>query len=97
MLTKKINLRLQFTLASPERQMIGKKTSALISLDFSCDILVVGSEFGINIMKNMDPPCLESTVQANNGGVMLWGKFSWHILGHLMPAEQHLNATALVL
>ncbi len=41
----------------------------------------------------MDPSCLVSTVQAG-GGVMVWGIFSWHTLGPLVPIEHHLNATA---
>ncbi len=41
----------------------------------------------------MDPSCLVSTVQAG-GGVMVWGIFSWHILGALVPIEHRLNATA---
>ncbi len=41
---------------------------------------------------SMDPSCLVSTVLA--GGVMVWGIFSWHTLGPLVPIEHHLNATA---
>ncbi len=33
-------------------------------------------------------------VQAGGGGVMVWGIFSWHILGPLVPIEHRLNATA---
>ena len=40
----------------------------------------------------MDPSCLVSMVQA--GGVMVWGIFSWHTLGPLVPIGHHLNATA---
>ncbi len=40
----------------------------------------------------MDPSCLVSTVQA--GGVMVWGIFSWHTLGPLVPIEHRLNTTA---
>ncbi len=40
----------------------------------------------------MDPSCLVSTVQAGGGGVMVWGIFSWHALGFLVPIEHHLNA-----
>ncbi len=40
----------------------------------------------------MDPSCLVSTVQA--GGLMVWGIFSWHTLGLLVPIEHCLNATA---
>ncbi len=42
----------------------------------------------------MDPSCLVSTVQAAGGGVMVWGIFSWHILGPSVPIEHCLNATA---
>ncbi len=43
--------------------------------------------------ESMDPSCLVSTVQAGGGGVMVWGIFSWHTLGLLVPIEHHLNAT----
>ncbi len=44
---------------------------------------------------SMDPSCLVSTVLAGGGGgVMVWGIFSWHTLGPLVPIEHHLNATA---
>ncbi len=42
----------------------------------------------------MDPSCLVSTVQAGGGGVIVWGMFSWHTLGPLVPTEHCLNATA---
>ncbi|MDF4304838.1 transposase [Vibrio parahaemolyticus] len=42
----------------------------------------------------MDPSCLVSTVQAAAGGVMVWGIFSWHTLGPLVPTEHGLNTTA---
>ncbi len=41
----------------------------------------------------MDPSCLVSTVQAGDGGVMVWGVFSWHTLGPLVTIEHRLNAT----
>ncbi len=44
--------------------------------------------------ESMDPSCLVSTVQAAGGGVMVWGIFSWHTLGPLVPIEHRLNATA---
>ncbi len=44
--------------------------------------------------ESMDPSCLVSTVQAGGGGVMVWGIFSWHTLGPLVPIEHHLNDTA---
>jgi len=42
----------------------------------------------------MDPSCLVTTLQAGGGGVMVWGKFSWHTLGPLVPIGHCLNATA---
>ncbi len=41
--------------------------------------------------ESMDPSCLVSTVQAG-GGVIVWGIFSWHTLGILVPIEHRLNA-----
>ncbi len=37
----------------------------------------------------MDPSCLVSMVQAAGGGLMVWGIFSWHILGSLVPIKRH--------
>ncbi len=42
----------------------------------------------------MDPFCLDSKVQAGGDGVMVWGIYSWHILGPLVPIEHCLKATA---
>ncbi len=44
----------------------------------------------------MNLTCLVSTVQAAAGGVMVWGIFSWHTLGPLVPIEHRLklNTTA---
>ncbi len=47
--------------------------------------------------ESMDPSCLVSMVQAGCGGIMVWGVFSWHTLGLLVPIEHCLNATAWVL
>ncbi len=44
--------------------------------------------------QSMDPSCLVSMVQAAGGGVIVWGIFSWHTLGPLVPIEHHLNTTA---
>ncbi len=41
----------------------------------------------------MDPSCLVSTVQDAGGGVMVWGVFSWHTLGSLVPIKHRLNTT----
>lgn len=46
----------------------------LTSLNFSCDIQVVGSELGIN---NIDPSCFLSMVQAAAGGLMVQEIFFW--------------------
>ncbi len=43
--------------------------------------------------ESMDPSCLVSMVQAGGGGVLVWGIFSWHTLGSLVPIEHCLNAT----
>ncbi len=50
-----------------------------MSLDFCCDIQMVGSEFGVNNMKAW----IVSTVQAGGGGLMVWVIFSWHTFGPL--------------
>ncbi len=39
--------------------------------------------------ESMDPSCLVSMVQAAGGGLMVWGIFSWHILGSLVPIKCH--------
>ncbi len=44
--------------------------------------------------ESMDPFCLVSTVQPGGGGVMVWGIFSWHTLGPLVPIQHPLNTTA---
>uniref|UniRef100_A0A3B3CGX4 Transposase Tc1-like domain-containing protein n=1 Tax=Oryzias melastigma TaxID=30732 RepID=A0A3B3CGX4_ORYME len=41
-----------------------------------------------------DSSCLVSIVQTGSGGVMVWGIFSWHTLGPLVPIEQCYDATA---
>ncbi len=46
--------------------------------------------------ERMDSSCLVSTVQADGGGVMVWGIFSWHTLGPLVPIEHCLNATVFL-
>ncbi len=44
--------------------------------------------------ESMDSSCLVSTVQAGGGGVMVWGIFSCHTLGPVVPIEQRLNTAA---
>ncbi len=44
--------------------------------------------------ESMAPSCLVSRVQADGGGVMVRGIFSWHTLGPLVPIEHCLNTTA---
>ncbi len=46
--------------------------------------------------KSMDPSCLVSTVQAGGGDIMVWGIFSWHTLGPLVPNVYRLNAIAFL-
>ncbi len=41
----------------------------------------------------MDSSGLVSTVRVGDGGVMVWGVFSWHTLGPLVSIEHRLNAT----
>ncbi len=36
-------------------------------------------------------------VQAAGGAVMVWGIFSWHTLGPLVPIEHRLNATTYLI
>ena len=48
----------------------------------------------VRIWRKQQESCLVSTVQACDSGEMVWGMFSWHTLGPLMPIEQYLNATA---
>uniref|UniRef100_A0A674MTW0 Uncharacterized protein n=1 Tax=Takifugu rubripes TaxID=31033 RepID=A0A674MTW0_TAKRU len=44
--------------------------------------------------ESMDPSCLPSMVLAPAGSGMVWGIFSWHTLGPLLPNERRLNAKA---
>ncbi len=65
-----------------------------MSLDFCCNIQMMGSEFGERTWKHGSIlPCLNSS-----GwwwwGVMGWGIFSWHTLGPLGPIQHCLNTTA---
>ncbi len=68
---------------------MGKPFPGLMSLDFCCVYAIWRKEH-----ERMDLSCLVSTVQAGGGGVMVWGIFSWHNLGSLVPIEHRLNTTA---
>ncbi len=43
--------------------------------------------------ESMDPSCLVTMVQAGGGSLMVWGIFSWHTLGPLVPIKHCLNTT----
>ncbi len=63
-----------------------------MSLDFCCDIQMVGSEFDVKNMKAWIHPalckCFRLVVLVVGGG------FSWHTLGPLVPIDHCLNTTA---
>ncbi len=50
----------------------------------------------VPLLSAKDPSCLVLTVQAGRG-VMVWGIFSWHTLGSLVPNDYRLNATAYLI
>ncbi len=62
-------------------------------------VLIPAATFRVRIRRkeheSMDPSWLVSTVQAGGGGLMVWGIFSWHTLGPLVPIEHHLNSYSL--
>ncbi len=60
--------------------MIGKTLPGLMSLDFCCDIHMVGSELGINNMKAWIHSALSQWF--SGGGVMVWGDI---FLAHFGP------------
>ncbi len=45
--------------------------------------------------ESMDLSCLVSTVQGGGGGVMVWGIFSWHTLGPLVPIQHRFKRHSL--
>ena len=53
---------------------------------------ISGSEFGVNHMNPWTKPAL-STFLICDGGIMVWGRFSWHMLDPLIPINNGLNAT----
>ncbi len=65
-----------------------------MSLDFCCDIQMVGSEFAVKNMKAWSILLCLNGSGIGGGGVMVLGIFSWHTLVPLVPIEHRLNATA---
>ncbi len=76
------------------QKKIVKTLPGLTSLDFCCNILDGRVRIWRKEHEIMDPSSLVSTVQADGGGVMVWGVFSWYTLGLLVPIEHRLNATS---
>ncbi len=70
--------RLQFTQADESRFLLRHSDGR---------VRIWGKE-----QERIHPSCLVSIVQAG-GGVIVWGIFSWHTLGTLVPIEHYLNAT----
>ncbi len=87
--------RLQFTQAHQSWTIEDWKN---VALSVVSRFLLQHSDGRVRIWRkeheSMDPCCLVSTVQAGGGGVMVWGIFSWHTLGLLVPIEYRLNTTA---
>ncbi len=91
---KNMKRRLQFPQAYKNWTIEDCKTlPGLMSLDFCCNIQMVGLELGIKNMKAWIHPALSQLFRLVEG-VMVWVIFSWHTLGPLVPIEHHLNATA---
>ncbi len=61
-----------------------------MSLDFCCNIQMVGSEFGLKNMKAWIHPALSQWFRL----VVVLGIFYWHTLGPFVPIEHRLNVTA---
>ncbi|XDV46894.1 hypothetical protein PO909_016698 [Leuciscus waleckii] len=74
-----------------------RRMGRLIQADRRATLTEITTRYKVRIWRkqneNMDPSCLVTTVQAG-GGVMVWGMFSWHTLGPLVPIGHRLNATA---
>ncbi|KAI5609647.1 hypothetical protein C0J50_5858, partial [Silurus asotus] len=92
---KNRKLRLQFTQAHHNRTIEDGKN---VAWSDESRFLLHHSDGRVRIWRqqheSMDPSCLLSPVQAGGGGVMVWGIFSWHTLGALVPIEHCVNATA---
>ncbi len=73
-----------------DEQKIGKMFPGVMSLHFCWDIQNVGSQFGVNNMTAWIHPTLYQRFRLL---VVVWGIFSWHTLGPLVPTEHRLNAT----
>ncbi len=89
--------RIQFTQTHQNWTKEDWKTlPGLMSLDFCCNIQMIVSEFGVKNTKAWIHPC--QWIHLNGSGCWWWcngvGIFSWHTLGHLVPNEHCLNATA---
>lgn len=52
-----------------------------------CAFQTVGSELGVNSMKTWIRPASCQMFR------MVWGTFSWHTLGHMVPTEPCINTT----
>ncbi len=87
------NRRLQFTQAHQNWTIEDWKN---VAWSDESRILLRYSDDRVRIWRkeheSMDPSCLVSMVQAD-GCVMVWGIFSWHTLGSLVPIEHRLNTT----
>lgn len=69
----------------------GKTLPGLISLDFCCNIGMVGSEFGTYNLNPANLLCCVSTVQAACR-TMIWGIFSCHTFGPSVQSKHCLNS-----
>ncbi len=83
--------RLKFTQAHQNWTIEDWKT---IAWSDESRFLLRHSDGRVRIWCKEHPSCLVSMVQAGGGGVMVYGIFSWHTLGPLVPIEHCLNATA---
>ncbi len=55
------------------------------------------SEFGVKNKKAWIHPALSQRFRMDGNGVMVWGIYSWHTLGLLVPIVHRLHATAYLL